>query len=260
MANPSYARAKLYTNYKMEQAAEEQAWEDYFNAKDSDALASDVWSLVGGIVGGGIGFFVGGPYTAYMGYQAGKQAKYLNPEETSGGPEEWFAEKGIDMREGLFEQSMYENQLKDVELLEAEEDLAELIGTGTDFVSAYFATDGFSPDKVGIGVTGFAEDAKWYNPATWTDEGSKLVWDRGKTISGKAVPTVKEFINEKTKGLIGIDDTSKGIDSISENAEGFIDSEIAITPDPGEIRPDFASFNYYDDSPWDSYIRQTRSV
>ena len=159
------------------------------------------------------------------------------------------------MKEGLFEQSMYENQLKDVELMEAEEDLAELIGTGTDFVSAYFATDGFSPDKVGIGVTGFAEDATWYNPATWTDEGSKLVWDRGKTISGKATPTIKEFLKEKTKGLIGgTDDTSKGVDKDI----GFIDSNIDF--DAPMPEPDYTSFVYYDDSPWESYIRQTRSV
>ena len=65
------------------------------------------------------------------------------------------------------------------------------------------------------------------------------------------------LITQRTKGLI----SGTGEDSTEGEIIGMIDSELEPVMPPSDVpKPDFSSFNYYDDSPWDSYIRQTRTV
>jgi hypothetical protein len=250
MGDRSYARAALYTQYKREQDKEMQNWEDYFNAADQDALESDQYSFIGSIIGG-IGGFVlsaGNPYGAYLGYQVGKQAKYLNPEETKMGPKEWFEEQGMDMSGGLFEGKMMENNFRDVILQEEEQDLAELITTGTDILAAYTTTGGFSPDKLSTGFTGL-EDVNFLKPSTWKD----IKWDpeAAKTFSGKEIPTVEDFFLDK----LGLGkDKLDPKEVIEEVKEEVVDSSNLLGPAP-EINLADVEFSEFDDPIWERYMR-----
>ena len=182
----NYAQAKLHTDYAIELHDEEQAWEDYIAAKERDAAESSEWSLWGSVIGGIIGFVVGGPYTAYLGYQAGKQAKYLAPEEISD-EEEYFEGKEI-FEGGKFHASAMDSATREAILADEQADLAELIATGTDAFSAFIFTDGFSKDL--IAAPQLAEGGAWYNPMDYSLPTT--------TISGKEIPGVQDLFKKET--------------------------------------------------------------
>ena len=123
----NFNMAKLRTDFAIEEYDEYQGLTDYFGKKDSDAAEADKWSLWGSVIGGIAGFVLGGfnPYTAYLGYQLGKQAKYFAPEEI-GDSEEYFAENEI-FSGGKFGAGAMQNQVDQAIFAEEQEDLSEMI-------------------------------------------------------------------------------------------------------------------------------------
>ena len=183
----NYAQAKLYTDYAIEKHNEEQAWEDYIAQKEQDAANSDSWSLWGSVLGGLIGFVASSfnPYGAYLGYQAGKQAKYLAPEEISD-EEAYFESKDV-FEGGKFHASAMDNAKNEAILADEQADLAELISTGTDAFSAFMFTEGLSSDL--LSAPTLAEGGSWYNPMDYSLP--------TETFSGAEIPAIGDLFTKE---------------------------------------------------------------
>ena len=126
----SYADAKLITDLKLEQQLEEAAMQDIYNQMDEDAMKRDKYSLWGSVIGGAIGLFTGGIQGAQIGYNIGKQGKYLAPQDFEISQLEADVFGG-----GKFGISDMMNWVDEVEWQDAKEDMDEYLETAGDLFS-----------------------------------------------------------------------------------------------------------------------------
>ena len=143
-----YAKAKLITDYKIEAAEEEQLRQDILSQMDQDAMNRDQYSLWGSIIGGGVGFFLGGPQGAKVGYNVGKQAKYFSNDEFNVSDLEDTKYSG-----GKFGASEMSDWVDDVKFMDDQANQAMLIDSATNLFSVATMTDskGVSIFEDGIG-------------------------------------------------------------------------------------------------------------
>ena len=232
-SDKSYNYAKLMIHYDQEAQMSKDGWDGYFEQKTEDDILSDQYELGGSIVGGLTALVLSGgnPYAALVGYNVGKQAKYLAPSETDN-IYSYMDEHDLDA--GSFELDLWDTEMKNQDLILEQEHLAELIASGTDFVSAYLATDGFSKDL--ISMPSF-EDGKFMIPE--------------KTLSGKEIPTAGDYFKRKLKGTNILDNIEDDLitDQGENIAEGitFMDN---FTQGPSV---ETTKFNLNPETPWDAY-------
>ena len=156
----AFARAALVRDISQEQAVEIERWRQYESEKAAEDRTDNLWTIVGSIVGGIVGFAVGGPAAALAGWGVGsagaKVARYAGV-----GPDQFDEEKFLE--DNKFLMSGKFNRYQDVDEIKAEidniaaEDLADQLDIAVSLVSSAISV----VTSVGAGGTYQVTGEEW---------------------------------------------------------------------------------------------------